>query len=268
MRLGEEVQALPRRSAASERLTAGPAGARRVLIHVVAAAVIDGAGRVLIAQRPAGKPLAGGWEFPGGKLEPGEAPAEGLKRELAEEIGIAIEHPRPLLKLRHTYAHAEVLLDVWVVRRYRGEPRSLDGQPLRWCSRAALEAVELLPADRPIVAALRLPERLRRRATRDYVLEEFRGFDQLEGPGGAAPGAPPVAGTTRARGPLHGAICRGADEALAAAQRGAELIALCESPAPADLGALCARLSVPVFVRGMTPRRAWSIGASGIHELG
>jgi 8-oxo-dGTP diphosphatase len=69
---------------------------------VVAAAVIDARGRVLIAQRPAGKHLAGMWEFPGGKVEPGEARADALRRELEEEIGIVIEKPRPLLRLRHT----------------------------------------------------------------------------------------------------------------------------------------------------------------------
>ncbi len=84
----------------------------------------------------------------------------GLARELHEELGIAIETPRPLIRVRHCLSQRDVLLDVWVVRRYRGEPRGLDGQALRWCSGEELEAVELLPADGPIVAALWLPERL------------------------------------------------------------------------------------------------------------
>ena len=125
------------------------------MIHVVAGAVIDAAGRVLIAQRPEGKHLAGGWEFPGGKLEPGEARASGLARELHEELGIAIRNPRPLIRVRHTYPYGEVLIDMWVVKSYGGSPRGLDGQALKWLSQDELEEAELLPADGPIVRALR-----------------------------------------------------------------------------------------------------------------
>jgi 8-oxo-dGTP diphosphatase len=130
------------------------------LIHVVAGAVTDAEGRVLIAQRPPGKHLAGGWEFPGGKLEPGETRVAGLARELKEELGIFIHQPRPLMRLRHTYDFGDVLIDMWVVTRYDGAPRGLDGQALRWCDPDELASVELLPADGPIVRALRLPERL------------------------------------------------------------------------------------------------------------
>jgi 8-oxo-dGTP diphosphatase len=126
----------------------------KVCLHVVAAALIDGEGRVLIAQRPPGKHLAGGWEFPGGKLLPGEERKAGLKRELREEIGVEITAPRPLLRVRHPYPDRDVLLDVFVVRRYRGEPKGLEGQALRWCTQDELAAMELLPADEPIVTAL------------------------------------------------------------------------------------------------------------------
>jgi len=101
-------------------------GGHKAPIHVVAAAVIDLRGRVLIAQRPAGKHLAGGWEFPGGKLEPGEDRRLGLARELREELGISIATPRPLIRVRHSYDYGDVLIDMWVVRRYSGEPRGLD----------------------------------------------------------------------------------------------------------------------------------------------
>ena len=124
-------------------------------IDVVAAAIIRSDGRVLIAQRLAGKHLAGGWEFPGGKLEPGETRTAALERELREELGIVIHDPRPLMRLRHVYPHGEVLLDIWVVERYEGEPRGMDGQALRWCTHDELAAADLLPADRPIVEALR-----------------------------------------------------------------------------------------------------------------
>ena len=218
-------------------------------IHVVAAALIDARRRVLIAQRPAGKHLAGAWEFPGGKLEPGEAPAEALERELREEIGVTIGPPRPLLRLHHTYPYGEVLLDVWVVRRYRGRPRGLDGQALRWCDRAALAAADLLPADRPILAALRLPERLRRDTTPYYRVVSAR---DLKG--------------ARRRSGLVGAACRSAAEAQAAAA-GADFLVLDPVLAPGELAALCARVTVPLFARGVALERAWALGATGINAL-
>jgi mutator protein MutT len=221
------------------------------MIHVVAAAVIAADGRVLIAERPPGKHLAGQWEFPGGKLEPGEAPAQGLERELREEIGVTIGPPRPLLRIHHTYPHGEVLLDVWVVRRYRGRPRGLDGQALRWCDRAALAAADLLPADRPILAALRLPERLRRGTTPDYRVVS----------------APDLEAARRRSG-LVGAVCRSAAEAQAAAAAGADFLALDPVLAPCELAALCARVAVPLFARGVTLERAWALGATGINALG
>ena len=231
-------------------------------VHVVAAALIDARRRVLIAQRPAGKHLAGAWEFPGGKLEAGEAPAEGLKRALREEIGVAIGAPPPLMRLTHRYPYGEVLLDVWVVRRYRGRPRGLDGQALRWCDRAALAAADLLPADRPILAALRLPERLRREITPHYRVVSAREF--------AAPWRPLGDGRPKSSRPqsgLVGAACRSGAEALAAAAAGANFLALKPVIAPDELAALCTCIPVPLFVRGVTLERAWSLGATGINAL-
>jgi mutator protein MutT len=225
-------------------------------IHVVAAVLIDARRRVLIAQRPAGKHLAGAWEFPGGKLEAGEAPAEGLERELREEIGIAITAPRPLMRLTHRYPHGEVLLDVWVVRRYRGRPRGLDGQALRWCDRAALAAADLLPADRPIPAALRLPERLRREITPNYHVVSLRDLKR------ALSRSPALR-----RSGLVGAACRSGAEALAAAAAGADFVVLSPVLPPAELAALCMRIPVPLFARGITLERAWSLGATGINRL-
>jgi mutator protein MutT len=219
---------------------------------VVAAAVIDARGRVLIAQRPAGKHLAGMWEFPGGKVEPGEARADALRRELEEEIGIVIEKPRPLLRLRHTYSYGDVLLDVWIVRRYRGTPRSLDGQALRWCSRASLGTAGLLPADRPIIGALRLPERLRVRDTPYYRIRDFADFKP--GPAGGSE-------------VLRGVSCRAADEARAAVNGGADFVALGAHFPGAEVEALCASVPAPVFVRGMPLGRAWALGASGVNAL-
>jgi mutator protein MutT len=210
------------------------------------------------------------WEFPGGKVEPGEARVEALRRELDEELGIAIETPRPLLRLTHTYPYGDVLLDVWVVRRYRGEPRGLDGQALRWCSRAALGTAGLLPADRPIIAALRLPERLRVRDTRYYQVRAFGDFmaARLDG-AGRGDGARRSDGVGSADGSqmLRGVSCRSAGEARAAVGGGAEFVALEEPVEAGELATLCDRISGPVFARGLPLGRAWSLGASGVNEL-
>ncbi len=125
------------------------------MILVVAAALYDGAGRVLIAQRPAGKHLAGRWEFPGGKVSPGESEAAALARELREELGIEVTASRPLMRLTHSYPDRSVELSLWIVERFTGTARGLDGQALRWIAPADLEHEELLEADRPFVEALR-----------------------------------------------------------------------------------------------------------------
>lgn len=128
-------------------------------IHVVAGALFDAAGHVLIAQRPQGKHLAGGWEFPGGKLEPGEERFEGLQRELREELGVETVRATPLISYEHAYGERRVLLDLWLVHEYSGEPRSLDQQALRWVALEELDAVGLLEADRPMIGALRSAQR-------------------------------------------------------------------------------------------------------------
>jgi 8-oxo-dGTP diphosphatase len=132
------------------------------MIHVVAGALFDAAGRVLIAQRPAGKHMAGGWEFPGGKLDVGEDPLAGLKRELREELGIEALTAERLISYEHAYSDRSVLLDLWLVTHFSGEPQSLDTQALRWISLDALEDVGLLEADRPMIAALRRAAHARR----------------------------------------------------------------------------------------------------------
>lgn len=124
-------------------------------IHVVAGALFDESGRVLIAQRPAGTHMAGGWEFPGGKLEPGEERLAGLKRELQEELGVDVEDAAPLISYEYAYAERRVLLDLWVVNRFRGVPYSREGQPLQWAYVEDLERVGLLEADWPMIGALR-----------------------------------------------------------------------------------------------------------------
>jgi 8-oxo-dGTP diphosphatase len=121
---------------------------------VVAAAIFDASGRLLIAERPTGKHMAGRWEFPGGKVAAGESESDALARELGEELGIECVAARPMMRLRHRYPDREVELSMWVVEHYRGEPRGLDGQRLKWVERERLAGEDILEADRPFVAAL------------------------------------------------------------------------------------------------------------------
>lgn len=126
-------------------------------VAVVAAVLKDPQGRVLISERPAGKSLAGSWEFPGGKLEAGESPGQALARELREELGLEVEQAAPFLQLVHDYPEQRVSLDVWRVMRWAGQPRPHENQALAWVRPDELARWPLLPADLPIVTALRLP---------------------------------------------------------------------------------------------------------------
>ncbi|HKE49374.1 MAG TPA: Nudix family hydrolase [Rhodanobacteraceae bacterium] len=128
-------------------------------IHVVAGILRDHEGRVLVAQRPPGKHLEGFWEFPGGKSDPGEAPGDALRRELAEEIGIHVESAEPLIAVPWTYPEKRIVLDAWLVDRYRGEAHAREGQALRWVDPDELASLPMPPADAPIVTALALPYR-------------------------------------------------------------------------------------------------------------
>jgi 8-oxo-dGTP diphosphatase len=124
----------------------------------VAAAVIQRAdGDVLLAQRPAGKACAGYWEFPGGKLEPGETSAQALERELHEELGIVVRDASPWLTQEFVYPHAEVEIDFFRVARWNGVPAGRDGQALAWQNPEAIDVAPLLPANTRVLAALRLP---------------------------------------------------------------------------------------------------------------
>lgn len=128
-------------------------------MHVMAGVMLDPQGRVLLAQRPPGKHLAGLWEFPGGKLEAGETPVDGLVRELREELGVEASIEGPLIRVPWRYGERSLLLDARIVRRWQGEPASLDGQALRWADPASVELDLLAPADRHILRALQLPPR-------------------------------------------------------------------------------------------------------------
>lgn len=128
-----------------------PAGGLKPTVRVVAAVIYDETRRVLVAQRPPGKALAGQWEFPGGKTEAGESDARALRRELREELGVEVRVARALLEYSHEYTERHVRLSVWVVEEFTGVPAGLEGQQLQWVPPAALRALPLLRADLPIV---------------------------------------------------------------------------------------------------------------------
>ena len=128
-------------------------------IHVAAAVIRGGDGRILIARRPDDKHQGGLWEFPGGKVEADESVEQALARELDEELGIRPSAARPLLQVRHDYPDKQVLLDVWDVSAFTGEPHGAEGQPLAWVAPEKLGDYQFPAANRPIVAAARLPER-------------------------------------------------------------------------------------------------------------
>jgi 8-oxo-dGTP diphosphatase len=126
------------------------------LLLVVACALVDADGRVLIAQRPEGKQLAGLWEFPGGKVEPGETPEETLVRELKEELGIETKTAclAPLTFASHSYDDFHLLMPLYVCRRFWGIPQPLDAQALKWVKPNKLRDYPMPPADAPLIPFL------------------------------------------------------------------------------------------------------------------
>ena len=128
-------------------------------IHVVAAVITDVRGRILLARRTDGRDLAGLWEFPGGKREPGESPEDALVRELQEELGITVQVGAPLINVPQQYPDKRLTLDVRHVTTWQGTPRGIEGQALAWVMPDKLTRYPMPPADRPVVAALRQPDR-------------------------------------------------------------------------------------------------------------
>ncbi len=132
-----------------------PSGQR--LLLVVACALIDPDGRVLIAERPPQKAMAGLWEFPGGKIEAGERPEETLIRELNEELGITVKEPclAPFTFTSHTYPDFQLLMPLYVCRRWEGTPQPLEHSALKWVRPRDLSQYAMPPADLPLIPMLR-----------------------------------------------------------------------------------------------------------------
>ena len=123
--------------------------------NVAAGILCDAEGRILIAERTGGGPFHGLWEFPGGKIGEGETSSEALSRELAEELGIEVTRYAAFMNLRHEYEDRIVTIEFFIVSDWVSEPVGREGQALRWVPRDQLDANELLPADVPVVEALR-----------------------------------------------------------------------------------------------------------------
>ena len=126
------------------------------MVFVVACALVDADGRVLIAQRPQGKAMAGLWEFPGGKLETGETPEQCLVRELHEELGIVTKPAclAPLTFASHPYEDFHLFMPLYICRKYEGIPRGLEGQAIKWVKPKQLRDFPMPPADEPLIPAL------------------------------------------------------------------------------------------------------------------
>lgn len=133
-----------------------PANTGKRLLLVAACALVDADGRVLLAQRPEGKQLAGLWEFPGGKVEPGETPEQCIIRELHEEIGIETDIPclAPLTFASHSYDDFHLLMPLFVCRRFRGIAQPREGQALKWVRPKQMREYPMPPADAPLIPFL------------------------------------------------------------------------------------------------------------------
>lgn len=132
------------------------AASTSLLLPVVAAALVDADGRVLLQCRPEGKSLAGLWEFPGGKVEPGETPEVALIRELEEELGIAVPHAclAPAAFASAGLGDRHLLLLLYIARKWVGVPRALEAAGLKWVRPADMHALAMPPADRPLIGLL------------------------------------------------------------------------------------------------------------------
>ncbi len=128
-------------------------------VHVVAAVLRDARGRVLLTQRGAGRDLAGLWEFPGGKVEPGESALQALGRELHEELGLRLRSAQPLIRVPQAYPSKRIVLDVYEAGSYEGQPQGCEGQALAWSAPEHLANYSMPPADLPVVGALTAPDR-------------------------------------------------------------------------------------------------------------
>ena len=126
------------------------------MIHVAVAVIFNDQGKILIAERPPHKYAPGLWEFPGGKVEKNETVQEALHREIIEEINLTILSARPWLQIHHDYSDRSVLLDVWIIEQFSGEPESMEGQLIKWVSLSELDQFTFPEGNKEIIEKLKL----------------------------------------------------------------------------------------------------------------
>ncbi|ARN74729.1 8-oxo-dGTP diphosphatase MutT [Oceanicoccus sagamiensis] len=126
------------------------------LVHVAVGVIVDSQQNILIALRPEDSHQGGLWEFPGGKVEKGETVEAALSRELNEELGLTLISCRPLIEIRHDYPDKSVLLDVWWVDDFTGQPEGKEGQPIQWVSASELSGYTFPAANTPIIHAVQV----------------------------------------------------------------------------------------------------------------
>jgi 8-oxo-dGTP diphosphatase len=134
----------------------------RPVVEVAVGVLLDGAGAVLLGRRPVGKPYAGYWEFPGGKIESGETLFTALSRELQEEIDVCIDDAEEFMVLEHDYPHAYVRLHICLVRSWQGQPRGLENQALGWLNIKSIDQLDIAGFDPVLPATLPILEKLKR----------------------------------------------------------------------------------------------------------
>ena len=158
------------------------------------------------------------------------------------------------MRVSHAYPTRQILLDMWIVKTYTGQPHPLESQALRWCPLEDLPSAQLLPADAPIVRALRLPERLLFADTLDYRVDDlFACLPRAE--------ASPPDGVQ-----LRGVRCYGPADAGGAAAAGADFVVMGEPLAEGEVRQLCDKLAIPVYIRDPSLEHAWAMGATGISD--
>jgi 8-oxo-dGTP diphosphatase len=129
-----------------------------LLVHVAVAVIVNKGNQVLIALRQSHQHQGDLWEFPGGKVDVGEAMEVALVREIKEELGIEIIAPMPLIQIKHEYSDKSVLLDVWSTRHFKGQPQGLEGQTIRWCPIESLADFNFPAANQTIIEVIQSTE--------------------------------------------------------------------------------------------------------------
>lgn len=229
-------------------------------IAVVAGALIDADGRYMLGSRPAGKPYAGYWEFPGGKVEAGETLFAALAREFDEEMGVRVQHATPWLTRVHHYEHASVHLTFFRIWSWAGTPQPHEGQAFAWQKPGEESVAPMLPANGPILRALHLPLSLRVAADGRFAVGEEAGalVELAQAQRAGRPPAPWAGARVRSAAELSEAARLGFDFALADAAAGWEAFDRVVS----------AGWPLPVYAAGATLSAALEHGAHGVLEAG